>query len=58
MDEVSQELYKRQPFNTREYRYHLVVAEGSYSANTLVGLLWSVFAHRCRHLFHGQGWRD
>ena len=45
-------------FNTCEYRYHLVVAEGSYASNTLVGLLWAVFAHRCHHLFSGEGWRD
>lgn len=39
-------------------RYRLVVEEGTYEAETLVGLLLEVLKHRLWHLRRGDGWRD
>jgi hypothetical protein len=39
-------------------RYRLVVPEGSYEADSLVGLLWEIVSHRLWHFFQGDGWID
>jgi hypothetical protein len=35
-----------------------VVGAGVYEADSLGGLLWAVFAHRCWHWWRGDGWVD
>jgi hypothetical protein len=39
-------------------KYKLSVRAGSYSADSLITLLWAVFKHRCWHLSRGDGWVD
>ena len=40
-------------------KYKLIVKEsGNYTSDSLSSLLWTVFKHRCEHLFKGEGWRD
>ena len=34
------------------------VEQGTYEADTLIGLMWAVFRHRCWHLWHNLRWRD
>ena len=36
----------------------LIVPEGEYEADTLLGLVWEVLKHRTWHLFQGHGWVD
>ena len=31
---------------------------GNYTSDSLSSLIWTVFKHRCHHLFKGEGWRD
>ncbi|MBT70399.1 MAG: hypothetical protein CL432_09670 [Acidimicrobiaceae bacterium] len=31
---------------------------GTYSANSIIHLLWIVFKHRFEHFIAGEGWRD
>ena len=31
---------------------------GEYRADTLIGLMWAVFCHRCWHLWHDHQWMD
>jgi hypothetical protein len=39
-------------------KYTLLVEEGEYRADTLLGLLWEIFKHRLYHFFQGDGFRD
>jgi|TARA_Y100000996_G_scaffold329242_1_gene265364 hypothetical protein len=42
-----------------ETKYKLLVkGVGNYAADSLIELYWTVFKHRCEHLFKGEGWRD
>ena len=42
-----------------ETKYKLIVNEtGNYTSDSLSSLMWTVFKHRCHHLFKGEGWRD
>ena len=41
-----------------QYKYHLNVSAGTYYANTLIGLMYEVLTHRCKHWIKGEGWRD
>ena len=42
-----------------ETKYKLIVKEtGNYTSDSLSSLIWTVFKHRCHHLFKGEGWRD
>jgi len=44
---------------TMKVKYKLIVKEsGNYTSDSLSSLLWTVFKHRCEHLFKGEGWRD
>ena len=50
----------------REPRYKLEVGGrtmpriyiGEYTANTLSGLIWEIFKHRCYHLWRDHRWKD
>lgn len=42
----------------REEKYKLVVAEGHYTSNSLLGLIWGVLKHRFWHWQRGDGWVD
>ena len=46
------------PVEPRAAYYTLHVPAGTYSANTLLGLLWEVFTHRLWHLYRYHDWRD
>jgi hypothetical protein len=39
-------------------RYKLIIAEGSYEANSLWSLFWEIMKHRYFHWRRGDGWRD
>ena len=34
------------------------VPAGTYEAETLIGLIWEVFKHRCWHLWKHKRWMD
>lgn len=36
----------------------LIDGVGSYGADSLIGLAWTMFKHRCKHLFTEGKWRD
>jgi len=40
------------------WRYTLIVPEGVYESDTLLGLIVSVLAHRFHHLVTQGRWRD
>ena len=41
---------------TKTYKIRYEVPAGVYESDSLVGLCWEVFRHRCSHLFkHGRG---
>ena len=42
----------------KTYYYKLEVPSGYYESNSLVGLLWEMFKHRCFHLVKHQRWVD
>jgi hypothetical protein len=45
--------------NEMKTKFKLVVKDsGSYTADSFTELIWTVFKHRCQHLFKGEGWRD
>tara|TARA_Y100000590_G_C15039693_1_gene758384 strand:+ start:213 stop:377 length:165 start_codon:yes stop_codon:yes gene_type:complete len=44
--------------DTTEWKYNLLVDDGVYTSDSLIGLLWEVFKHRCWHLNRGDGWVD
>ena len=45
--------------NIMKTKYKLIVKEsGNYTSDSLSSLIWTVFKHRCEHLFKGEGWRD
>ena len=44
--------------DTSEYKYTLLVAEGSYFAQSLWGLFTEVFTHRLSHLWKHRRWMD
>ena len=39
-------------------QYRLIVTDGEYRANSLLGLLIEVLRHRWEHFRRGDGWRD
>ena len=39
-------------------RWLYYVADGSYEAPTLWGVLWLIIRHRAYHFMRGDGWRD
>lgn len=39
-------------------KYILNVENGSYTADTLISLLWQIFQHRFNHWRKGEGWND
>ena len=40
-------------------KYKFIVKEsGHYTSDSMSSLLWTIFKHRCHHLFKGEGWRD
>ena len=39
-------------------KYTLLVENGTYYANSILGLLWDVLTHRFEHLMRGDGWMD
>ena len=43
---------------TPKSKYTLHTPNGFYDAESLVGVLWAVFAHRLSHLLGGDGWND
>ena len=49
---------EEQSIDTSEYKYTLLVAEGSYFAQSLWGLFVEVITHRWFHLKRGEGWVD
>ncbi len=44
--------------DTTEYKYHLLVDDGVYHANSIFGLITEMIGHRLSHLIKGEGWRD
>ena len=42
----------------RNWKYVLLINEGSYFANTLWELFKELIKHRVWHLKRGEGWRD
>ena len=44
---------------TMKVKYKLIVkGSGHYESDSMSSLFWTVFKHRCEHLFKGEGWRD
>jgi hypothetical protein len=40
-------------------KYTIIIRDvGSYSENSLIKLMWTVFTHRLFHLIRGEGFRD
>jgi hypothetical protein len=39
-------------------KYVLLVDNGTYADNSLVGLFWTVIKHRFHHWNKGEGWID
>jgi|TARA_B100000959_G_scaffold142869_1_gene149996 hypothetical protein len=50
------------PKKDKEYKmdpkYVLLVDNGTYADNSLVGLFWTVIKHRFHHWNKGEGWID
>tara|TARA_Y100000592_G_scaffold56117_1_gene88242 strand:- start:581 stop:772 length:192 start_codon:yes stop_codon:yes gene_type:complete len=44
--------------DTTEYKYHLLVDDGVYHANSIFGLITEMIGHRLSHFIKGEGWRD
>ena len=42
----------------KSYSARYDVPAGSYEANSIMGLVWEVFKHRCWHLFKHGRWID
>lgn len=40
------------------FRFKLLVGDGYYEHDTLLGLAWIIFKHRLWHLRRGDGWID
>ena len=49
---------EEQSIDTTEYKYTLLVGEGAYFSQSLLGLFVEVFTHRCSHLFKHGRWMD
>ena len=49
---------EEQTIDTSEYKYTLLVGEGSYFAQSLWGLFTEVIKHRFDHFVQGEGWID
>ena len=49
---------KEQTIDTSEYKYTVLVGEGSYFAQSLWGLFIEVITHRWFHFKRGEGWTD
>ena len=41
-----------------EPKYVLLVDNGTYAEDSLIGLFWTVIKHRFHHWNNGEGWRD
>ena len=39
-------------------KYTLLVSEGQYTSDSLIGLMWEVFTHRLSHLWKHRRWMD
>lgn len=46
------------PMNAPEITYVMVCPEGQYRAKSWLSLGWSVFKHRCWHLWKHRRWMD
>ena len=44
--------------DTTEYKYHLLVDDGVYHSNSILGLITEMIGHRFSHFVKGEGWRD
>ena len=44
--------------DTTEYKYHLLIDDGVYYADSVWGLFTEVITHRWFHLKRGEGWVD
>jgi len=42
----------------KTYKATYDVPSGKYESDSLVGLIWEVFTHRCWHLFKHGRWID
>ena len=40
------------------YKATYDVPEGTYESDSLMGLVWEVFKHRCWHLWKHRRWTD
>ena len=39
-------------------KYTLLVSAGTYTSDSLIGLMWELFKHRCWHLWKHKRWMD
>ena len=44
--------------DTEEYKYTLLVGNGAYFANSIIGLIWEMLTHRFEHLIRDGQWMD
>ena len=49
---------EEQTIDTTEYKYHLLVDDGVYHSNSILGLITEMIGHRFSHFIKGEGWRD
>jgi len=42
----------------QKYKIKYKVSNGTYYANSMLGLLWEVFCHRLNHLIKHRRWMD
>jgi len=56
--EDEMEDYHNEKLQIMDCKYTLLVSAGSYTSNSLIGLMWEVFTHRCSHLLKHGRWVD
>ena len=56
--EDDMEDYYDDKLNIVDCKYTLLVSAGSYTSNSLIGLMWEVFTHRLSHLWKHRRWMD
>ena len=44
--------------STDKYKYTLLVNNGAYFSDTIIGLLWEMLKHRLEHLRKDNIWMD
>jgi len=44
--------------NKNKYKYTLLVGNGAYFSDTIIGLFWEMLKHRLEHLRKDNVWMD